>query len=203
MRAKLRRPMLAGALVISTLSPIGALAQEMATPGPFPQAPEPAACVAEALTTEDVLAVLAAAPATPIAATPEAVDAQGTPADAATADAVKATLLQVFACANAGDPLRFASLYSDQFLRDFFGGVPQADLEAFLGMAPQPLPAEQRRIIRGVGDAELLPDGRARVVIILDEPDDPRTEEPDTVILRQVDGHWLVDEIHEDGGVGG
>jgi hypothetical protein len=47
---------------------------------------------------------------------------------------------------------------------------------------------------------ELLPDGRARVEIILDEPDDPRTEEPDTVILLQVDGRWLVDEIHEDVG---
>src|SRR5690606_31270033 len=128
----------------------------------------------------------------------DAVVGQGAPADAATADAVKATLLQVFACANAGDPLRFASLYTDQFLRDFFGGVPQADLDAFLGMPPQPLPAEQQRIIRGVGDVELLPDGRARVVIVLDEPDDPRTEEPDTVILRQVDGRWLVDEIHED-----
>ena len=158
--------------------------------------------MAEGLTTDDVLAVLAATPATPVAATPETVDAQGMPADAATADAVRATLLQVFACANAGDPLRFASLYSDQFLRDFFGGVPQADLEAFLGMPAQPLPAEQRRIIRGVGDVELLPDGRARVVIILDEPDDPRTEEPDTVILRQVDGRWLVDEIHEDANAG-
>ena len=45
---------------------------------------------------------------------------------------------------------------------------------------------------------EFLPDGRARVVIVLDEPDDPRAEEPDTVILRKVDGRWLVDEIRED-----
>jgi hypothetical protein len=194
--------MLVGAVVIGTLAPCGALAQEMATPGPFPQTPDAAACVAEPLTVDEVSAVLAAAPATPAVATPDAFDAQGTPADAETADAVKATLLQVFACANAGDPLRFASLYSEPFLRDFFGGVPQADLEAFLGMPPQPLPAEQRRIIRGIGDVERLPDGRARVVIILDEPDDPRTEEPDTVILRQVDGRWLVDEIHEDANAG-
>jgi hypothetical protein len=203
MRVTLHRPLLVSAVVIGTLLPSGALAQEMATPGPFPQTPDPAACVVEALPADDVLAVLAAAPATPAVSTPDAVDLQETPADAETADAVKATLLQVFACANAGDPLRFASLYTDQFLRDFFGGVPQADLEAFLGMEPQPLPTEQRRIIRGVGDVELLPDGRARVVITLDEPDDPRTEEPDTVILREVDGRWLVDEIHEDGDTGG
>ena len=73
--------------------------------------------------------------------------------------------------------------------------MPQADLEAFLGMPPQPLPEEQRRIIRGIGDVEVLPDDRARVVIVLDEPYDPRAEEPDTVILREVDGRWLV--VHE------
>lgn len=202
MRVLLRRAMVVVAVTIGAVMPFGALAQEMATPGPFPQTPAPVACVAEALTIDDVLAALDAAPATPAVATPVAVVAEGAQADAATADAVKATLLQVFACANAGDPLRFASLYTDQFLRDFFGGVPQADLEAFLGMPPQPLPAEQQRIIRGVGDVELLPDGRARVVIVLDEPDDPRTEEPDTVILRQVDGRWLVDEIHEDADAG-
>ena len=199
MRVLLRRPMLIGAVLIGTLLPYRALAQEMATPGPFPQTPNPAACVVEALTVEDVLTALAPS-ATPAVATPGAVVEQGELADAATADAVKGTLLQVFACANAGDALRFASLYTEPFLRDFFGGVPQADLEAFLAMPPQPLPTEQRRIIRGVGDVELLPDGRARVEIILDEPDDPRTEEPDTVILLQVDGRWLVDEIHEDVG---
>jgi hypothetical protein len=185
-------------MVIGAMLPYRALAQEMATPGPFPHTPAPEACVAEAVTVEDVLTALEGASATPSIATPDAVAGQAMAADAETADAVKATLLQVFACANAGDPLRFASLYTDQFLRDFFGGVPQADLEAFLGMPPQPLPDEQQRIIRGVGNVELLPDGRAQVVIILDEPDDPRTEEPDTVILRQVDGRWLVDEIHED-----
>lgn len=196
----LRHPLLIGALIASALLPCGVRAQEMATPGPFPQAPGSAACVVEARTAADVLAVLDTAPATPAYATPDAVAARGAAADAASSAAVKATLLQVFACANAGDPLRFASLYTDPFLRDFFGGVPQADLVAFLGMPPQPLPVEQQRIIRGLGDVELLPDGRARVVIILDEPDDPRTEEPDTVILRQVDGRWLVDEIHEDAG---
>lgn len=198
MRVLLRRPLLMGAVVMSTLLPGGALAQEMATPGPFPQTPDPAACVAEALTVEDVLAALDAAAATPAIGTPDPAGEQGKSADSTTADAVKAALLQVFACANAGDPLRFASLYTDQFLRDFFGGVPEADLTAFLGMPPQPLPAEQQRIIRGIGDVELLPDGRARVVIILDEPDDPRTEEPDTVVLCQVDGRWLVDAIYED-----
>ena len=198
MRVKRACLMLAGAGVVAGLFPCAALAQEGATPGPFPQTPDPAACVAQALTVEEVVSALAVSPATTAAATPDAVAEHGAPADQATTDAVKATLLQVFACANAGDPLRFASLYSEQFLRDFFGGVPQADLEAFLALPPKPLPAAQQRIIRGVGEVEILPDGRARVVIDLDEPDDPRTDEPDTVILRQVDSRWLIDEIHED-----
>ena len=202
MGVSLRRPVLMGMVVAGALFPGVGLAEDMATPGPFPQTPHPAACVAEALTADDIFAALDGSAATPAVATPDVIAQAGAAADVATGNAVKATLLQVFACANAGDPLRFASLYTDQFLRDFFGGVPQADLEAFLGMPPQPLPAEQQRIIRGVGEVELLPDGRARVVIILDEPDDPRTEEPDTVILRQVDGRWLVDEIHEEAGAG-
>jgi hypothetical protein len=38
---------------------------------------------------------------------------------------------------------------------------------------------------------------------VLDEPDDPRTEEPDFVNLERVEGRWLVDEIHEDIGTAG
>jgi hypothetical protein len=37
-------------------------------------------------------------------------------------------------------------------------------------------------------------------MIVLDEPDDPRTEEPDYAILEQVEGRWLGDELHEDAG---
>jgi hypothetical protein len=41
------------------------------------------------------------------------------------------------------------------------------------------------------------------VIIVLDEPDDARSEEPDIAILEPVSGRWLVDEIHEDGGAAG
>ena len=71
----LGRPIIAGAVVFSLLAPCGALAQEMATPGPFPLTPDPATCEARALTVNDVLAVLAAVPGTPAAATPDAATA--------------------------------------------------------------------------------------------------------------------------------
>jgi hypothetical protein len=98
----------------------------------------------------------------------------------------------------AGDPLSVASLYTDDFIRDFFGGVPRQDLLDFLGSPSQPLAEDRKQIIVRIGEVQLLSDGRAGVVIVLDEPDDPRTEEPDFVNLERVEGCWLVDEIHED-----
>jgi hypothetical protein len=99
--------------------------------------------------------------------------------------------------------LRFSNLFTDDFVRNFFGDVPLEDLLDFLTIPPQPLPEDQERTIIRFGDVQLLPDGRAGVVIVLDEPTDPRTEEPDYAILEQVEGRWLVDELHEDGGVAG
>lgn len=112
----------------------------------------------------------------------------GDAADEETSAEIVATLRQVFACANAGDVLRFSNLFADEFARGFFGGVPRDDLRGFLSLPPQPLPEDQKRVIIRVGEVQLLPDGRAGVAIVLDEPDDPRTEEPDYAILERIDG---------------
>jgi hypothetical protein len=163
-------------------------------------APDPSDCVIEPLPVEEIAVILGTPVAGPSAiATPFAPPA-GEPADAETTADVIATLHQVFACANAGDRLRVASLFTDDFVRNFFGGVPLEDLLDFLAIPPQPLPEDQKRIIIRFGEVQLLPDGRAGVVIVLDEPADPRTEEPDYAILERVEGRWLVDELHEDGG---
>ncbi|MBA3450779.1 MAG: nuclear transport factor 2 family protein, partial [Chloroflexia bacterium] len=163
--------------------------------------PDPAECVVAPKPVAQIAAVLGTPVADPFPATPEPfVIPMGEPASDETAGAVIATLRQVFACANAGDPLRFSSLYSDDFLHGFFGGAPRADVIDFLSLPPQPLPEDQKRIIIRFGEVQMLPDGRAGVTIVLDEPDDPRTEEPDYAILERSDGRWLVDEIHEDGG---
>ena len=86
-------------------------------------------------------------------------------------------------------------------MRNFFADVPLEDLLDFLAIPPEPLPENQERIIIRFGEVRLLPDGRAGVVVVLDEPDDPRIEEPDYAILEQVEDRWLVDELHEDRGV--
>jgi hypothetical protein len=191
---------LCGALALLAVLSTAARAQ-MATPAAYPTTPDAADCVVAPKPVEEILTIMA----TPVAATASPapfVIPEGEPADERTADAVVATLYQVFACANAGYAPRFASLYTDDFLRDFFAGVPASDLVGFLSAPPQPLPDEQKRVIIRIGEVQRHPDGRAGVPIILDEPDDPRTEEPDYVILARVDGRWLVDEIHEDAGDG-
>jgi hypothetical protein len=173
------------------------------TPAAYPVAPNPSECVIEPVPIEMIVAVLGTPVAEPPASATPSVTHAGTPADAETSAEVVATLRQVFACANAGDPLRVASHYTHDFLRDFFGGVPHEVLLGFLAATPQPLSDDQKRIILDIGEVQLLPDGRAGVVIILDEPDDPRTEEPDFAILQRVQGRWLVDEINEDSGAAG
>ena len=190
------------ALLLSLVAADSALAQT-ATPAAYPVAPDPNECVIEPTPVEEIGAILGTPVAEPGYSATPFVPPAGEPADAETSAEVVATLRQVFACANAGDRLRVASLFTDDFTRNFFGGVPVEDLLDFLAIPPQPLPEDQKRIIVRFGEVQLLPDGRAGVVIVLDEPEDPRTEEPDFAILEQVDGRWLVDELHEDGGAAG
>jgi hypothetical protein len=190
------------ALLLS-LAGAGSTVAQTATPAAYPVAPDPRECVIEPAPVEQIMAILG----TPVAETGDSatpfVPPAGAPADAETSAEVVATLRQVFACANAGDPLRVASLFTDDFVRNFFGGVPREDLLDFLAIPPQPLPEDQKRIIIRFGEVQMLPDGRAGVVIVLDEPEDPRTEEPDFAILEHVEGRWLVDELREDGGTTG
>ncbi len=189
-------------VLLAAGGPDAAAAQD-AAPAPYPVAPDPAECTVAPRPIEEVVAVVgtpAAGAAAPAAASPEPfVIPPGEPADAETAEAAVATLRQVFACANAGDVLRVSALFTDDYVRTFFAGSPiTPEVEAFLSAPPQPLPADQRRVIVRVGAAQRLADGRVGVPIVLDEPSDPRTEEPDYAILELVGGRWLVDEIHED-----
>jgi hypothetical protein len=176
-----------------------------ASPAAYPMAPDPADCIVAPRSIESVTAVVG----TPAADDPAAgasptpfVRPEGEPADAATTTAVTSILHQLFACANGGDFLRVFALYTDDFLRDFLAGTPVNDeVIALFTASPVPLPEQELRVIIRFGDVQILPDGRAGVVVVLDEPDDPRTEEPDYVILKRDGDHWLIDEVIEDGGM--
>ena len=189
-------------MLLLSLVPAESTTAQPGTPA-YPAAPDPGECVIEPASIEEIAAILGTPVAEPTDSATPFVPPTGEPADPETSADVVATLHQVFACANAADPLRVASLFTDGFVRVFFGGVPLDDLLEFLTIPPQPLPEDQKRIIIRFGEVQLLPDGRAGVVIVLDEPADPRTEEPDYAILEHVEGRWLVDELHEDGGTVG
>ena len=194
------------AMIVLAASSSSAGAQD-ATSAAYPLAPDPADCRVEPRSVESLMAAVgtpaAGEPAAPASPTPF-VRPQGQPADAATTAAVVATLHQVFACANAADFLRIFALYTDDYLRVFLAGTPMnEEVIAYFAASPVPLPEAERRIIVRIEEVEILPDGRAGVVVVLDEPADPRTEEPDYVFLERVGDRWLVDAVVEDGGMAG
>ncbi|HEX2281636.1 MAG TPA: hypothetical protein VHG52_07730, partial [Thermomicrobiales bacterium] len=139
------------ALLLSIAAAGSAVAQT-ATPAAYPVAPDPSECVIEPTPVEEIGAILG----TPVAETGDSatpfVPPVGAPTDAETSAEVVATLRQVFACANAGDPLRVSSLFTDDFVRGFFGSVPRENLLDFLAIPPQPLLEDQKRIIIRFGE---------------------------------------------------
>lgn len=197
-----RRFVIALTTLLLVMFVVDATRAQTPPPATYPLTPDPKDCAVEPAPVESVIAILETPVAAPAASPTPFATPLSVPADAEIASDVVATLYEVYACANAGDPSRVASLFTPDFMRAFFGGAPIDDVMEFLATPPQPLPEDQQRVIVRIGEVQMLPDGRAGVVIVLDEPDDPRTEEPDYAILEQAVGRWLVDEIHEDGGVG-
>ena len=197
---------LAVALFLLVVGSVSASAQD-ATPAVYPLTPDPADCRIEPRPIESLIAVMgtpaADSPAAPASPSPF-VRPEGKPADAVTAAAVIATVHEVFACANAGDFLRIYANFTDDYLRHFLAGTPMNDqVIAYFTASPVPLPEAEKRIIVRIEEVQLLADGRAGVVVVLDEPEDPRTEEPDYIFLEQVGDRWLLDEVIEDGGLAG
>lgn len=171
-------------------------------PAVYPVTPDPKDCLVEPAPLEGVINILQTPVAAEAASPTPFAPPLSVPADAEVASDVAATLYEVFACANAGDPLRVSSLFTADFMRAFYSDASLEEVAGFLVRPPEPLPEAERRVIVAIGQVQMLPDGRAGVAIALDEPEDPRTEEPDYAILEKVVGRWLVDEIHEDGGAG-
>lgn len=80
--------------------------------------------------------------------------------------AVTATVRGVGACANGGDLLRAAALYSDAGFREDFANIGQTpELLAALA-TPDPLPVGERFALVAVRDVVELADGRVGSVVI-------------------------------------
>ena len=144
-------------VLLICLTATGPTAAQTATPAAYPVAPDPSECVIDPVPIEEIAHTLATPNAKPNVSAAPLVALAGEPASAETSAEVTATLRHVFACANAGDPLHVASLYTDDFDRHFFGGVPAEDLMAFLAIPPRPLPQDKKRVIIRFGEVQLLP----------------------------------------------
>ena len=129
-------------------------------------APDPDECRVEPRSD----ASLAALVASPAAATPETPDfealvAEGEAADAAIVEAVSETVHEIYACLNAGEPLRAYALYSDDALRALFTILPplEPDFATPTGTPPAPSPEEWTAV--RVRDVRILADGRVTAFV--------------------------------------
>ena len=122
--------------------------------------------------------------ATPLNRLPE-----GSPVTDIVAIEVQQVIVEVFACLNAGEPLRSYALYTDDYLRQI---LPGADLVAL--STPVPLDPEERTTILDIPDVRELPDGRVAATVLLDPALIP-VDKIFVFILIEQDGKWLIDDV--------
>lgn len=191
-------------LVAGLSSPVGGvtgvLAQaptEAAEPGPN----DPAACTVAPRPVEDLVAIMAEGMTTPRATDIEHLTGQNPPsggvaADAAVVSAVTETLEEFAACANSGDFLRISALWTDDLLRQVYGGLAGMGsgqsltaeaIEEQLAVAATPTP-DQWQALQSVSDVKVLSDGR---IVALARIGDTATH----CVLKKSGDHYLIDGI--------
>ncbi len=146
----------------------------------------------QALATPELLA-RAGSEASPVALPP------GNPLDAETLAAITATARQVIACENAGEPWRALALYSDRFLRQYFGepGVFTPERYAMIA-TPRPIAPEQQVALVAIADGRLLADGRAGATVTVNDPSNTEGGDQSSFLsFVQQEGQWLVDSAVE------
>lgn len=197
------RPRCLAVLLVMAVTPALGTARttvQDATPVAFPFTPDPAECRAAPRPPDEVLALLTGTPvaaASPVTGLPSAVPSEdqlpaGSPADAATVAGIVTTARELIACNNAGDLSRVFAFYTDDFIREAFGGDPTAGAQLAAGLAspPAPLPAEARTELLAVRGARVLADGRIGAVV---EDRDPRQTVVFFLIFARTGDRWLVD----------
>jgi len=123
--------------------------------------PDPAECMVEPRSADELRALFREAAATPVAdAAPggsptPAVPPEGDPADEQTVAEINAAWREFIACINAGDLPRVFALLSDDKVRSDFGfdvasGATEDQLIAYLTAAPVPLPPAALLLMSGV-----------------------------------------------------
>jgi hypothetical protein len=161
-----------------------------APPGPFtlPFAPPPELCT---LPPRDISEYQA------FVGTPEATDlpsveiTAGAPADAETVEGVTATLVQVFACLNAGDYLRLAGAYTDAgFVEDSGSNGLTQEVIDYIAQPPTPVAEADRDVLYGVYAVQVLADGRVAAIVQRGVEGHGGVT---LMLFKQVNDRWLLD----------
>jgi hypothetical protein len=188
----------------------GRVAAQDATPA-SDMSPDPEQCTLTPRTLEEVQAIHGDPhPAGAGEATAAALDAspvmvelpEGEPADEATVEGVLATVVQLFACHNAGHYLAGFAAVSDNFLESQVGvALFDEDFVAAMSGEPVALEEEHQTHLLDIRNVVVLEDGRVAALVDYFAPT-PQVEgidgfETDLFIFINVDGTWLLDESIE------
>jgi hypothetical protein len=172
------------------------------TPVAFPLSPDAAGCTVEPRPLADFERLLLATPqagaAEPASPTPFVVPA-GEPADAATVAGVTATLVELFACFQAGDPRRFHALYTDEGVQRAYppGMVTREFIDEFFAATPVPVETPgERATILAIEDVVILPDGRVGALLRSDEPAFGGLQATYYIFVESDDRYLVDDVIH-------
>lgn len=185
------------------LSGVGTVLAEDGTPTPvtFPVSPDAVECMVEARPLADIERLLLATPQAHPAGTAASptpfVPPQGEPADAATVTGVTTTLLEVYACYQAGDPRRFHALFTDEGLQRAFppAMVSPEFIDEFFAASPVPVEdPDQRATILAIEEVTRLPDGRVGALVRSDEPEFGGLQAVYWIFVQAGD-RFLVDEL--------
>ncbi len=188
--------------MLSLGSTDGTILAEDGTPTPvtFPVSPDAVECTVEARPLADFERLLLATPdADPAAAASPSpfVMPEGEPADAATVTGVTTTLLEVYACYQAGDPRRFHALFTDEGVQRAFppAMVSPEFIDEFFAASPVPVEdPDQRATILAIEEVTRLPDGRVGALVRSDEPEFGGLQAVYWIFVQAGD-RFLVDEL--------
>lgn len=179
-------------LLVGPLVAVLALLSGTATPEArftFPLTPGPESCVVEPIHVAELVALAELdAQATPA----EIPELSGDPVSDPVAAAVRQTIVTLFACQNAGEPLRAFALYTDAYRRQVVTGLDQALLTRMA--TPEPLDADERTTILAIDDIRVLADGRVYATVTLDPALIP-VQKMFGFLLVDQDGQWLIDDV--------
>jgi hypothetical protein len=167
-----------------------------------PEAPNPELCTLEALTREQVEAVLASPLVEPEIysesqpGTPVALPAEGEPVDEETQQSIEESMFVNIACINTGEPLRQMAVYTDEGRKRLLGATETiTDEEYAMVQTPNPLDESGWTVIHEISQAVTLEDGKVAVIIVGDDPTNEGPPSPTLFILVEQDGHWYIDSF--------